>query len=141
MPFNQNTYKLTHLKPGEIKMLRSLYDYRGSLFFDESYFPVDAQGNRYIDPGLIVAKAVTATDATYGDTYMFVPYESGGSYGVGSDTAYGVLDVRLNATLQAEAVSVIYHGQLQERNCYILGGTKGVITNAVKTALPDIDWA
>lgn len=124
----------------QIKMPRSLYDYRGSLWFDESYVPVDAFGEKTVDVGLVVAKSVVAIDATYGATYKFVPYEPGGTYGVGSDTPYGVLDVRLNVGLTQEAISVIYHGQLQERNCYVLGGTLGSISAAIKTALPDIDW-
>lgn len=124
----------------QIKMPRSLYDYRGSLFFDETYFPADANGEKIVDPGLVVAKAVVGVDATYGATYKFVPYTSGGTYGVGSDTPYGVLDVRLNVGQTVEAISVIYHGQLQQRNCYVLGGTLGTISNTIKTALPDIDW-
>lgn len=143
MPLNRDSFKLVHLRPGEIKMPRGLYDYRYSHKFDETYWPEDAQGNKYINPGLICALAVVATDATYGDTYRVVPYEVGGTYGVGSDTPAGVLDIRLNATLDAERVSLIYHGQLQERNCYVLGAggvTKGNLSAAIKTALPDIDW-
>lgn len=126
-------------------MPRSQYDYRGSLFFDESYFPNDViegqvTSEKTVELGLIVAKAMVGVDATYGATYKFVPYTPGGTYGVGSDTPYGVLDVRLNVGLTQEAISVIYHGQLQQRNCYVLGETKGVISNTVKTALPDIDW-
>lgn len=129
----------------QIKMPRSFYDYRGSNWFDESYFPADVvdgvvTNEKTADVGLIVAKAMVAVDATYGATYKFVPYEPGGTYGVGSDTPYGVLDVRLNVGLTHEAISVIYHGQLQERNCYVLGLAKGVISNTIKTALPDIDW-
>lgn len=139
-PFNQKDYKLVHTVPGEIKMPRSLYDYRGPLWFDASYVAKDAEGNKYIDPGLICAKAKIAVDATYGDTWAIVPYSSSGSYGTGSDTPYGVLDVRLNATLGAEAVAVLYHGQLQQRNCYVYGQAKGVISNTIKTGLPDIDW-
>ena len=140
MPLVRDTHKIVHTVPGEIKMGRGLYDYRGSNFFDESYFPEDSVGNKYVDPGLIVALAAVADDATYGATYRFVPYTSGGTYGVESDTPYGVLDIRLNATLQGEAIAVLYHGQLQERNCYVLGGTVGDVPDAVKTALPDIDW-
>jgi len=139
MPLTRNDFKLVHNRPGEIKMPRSLYDYRGAHKFDETYWPEDSDGNKYIDPGLICAKAMVATDATYGGTYRIVPYESGGTYGVGSDTAWGVLDIRLNATMDAERVSLIYHGQLQERNCYI-GPEEDDVTDAVKTALPDIDW-
>lgn len=124
----------------QIKMPRGDYNWRGSLFFDESYFPADANGEKIADVGLIVARAVVAVDATYGASYKFVPYTSGGTYGVGSDTPYGVLDVRLNVGQTPEAISVLYHGQLQQRNCYVLGSAKGTIPNAVKTALPDIDW-
>ena len=140
-PFNQTGNTNFHSRPGEIKVPRGVYDYRvPSLWFDSSYIPEDIYGNKYLDPGLVVAQAVVATDATYGDTYAYVPYNSGASYGIGSDTAVGVLDVRLNATIGAEAVTPIYHGQLQERNCYVLGSTKGTIPAGVKSALPDIDW-
>ena len=124
----------------QIKVPNGQYNWRGSLWFDESYFPVDKFGEKTVDLGLIVAKAMVAVDATYGATYKFVPYEPGGSYGVGSDTPYGVLDVRLNVGLTQEAISVLYHGQLQQRNCYVLGLEKGVISNTIKTALSDIDW-
>lgn len=129
----------------QIKMPRSLYDYRGNLWFDETYFPNDVvdgkvTSEKTADVGLIVARAVVGVDATYGATYKFVPYTPGGTYGVGSDTPYGVLDVRLNVGLTQEAISVIYHGQLQQRNCYVLGVAKGTISNTVKAALPDIDW-
>lgn len=140
MPLQRSSFKLVHGVPGVIHMPRSLYDYRGSAFFDETYWPEDAYGNKYIDPGLIVALAAVADDVTYGPTYKFVPYESGGTYGVESDVPYGILDIRLNATLQGEAIAVLYHGQVQERNCYVLGGTKGSISNTIKTALADIDW-
>lgn len=124
----------------QIKMPRSLYDYRGSNWFDESYFPEDEFGDKIVDVGLIVALAAVADDATYGATYKFVPYEPGGTYGVNSDEPYGVLDVRLNVGEMQEAISVLYHGQLQQRNCYVLGVAKGTISNTVKDALPDIDW-
>jgi len=124
----------------QIKMPRSLYDYRGSNFFDPTYIAADANGNKYVWEGLIVALAAVADDATYGATYKFVPYESGGSYGVNSDVPYGILDIRLNATLDGEAIAVIYHGQLQEQNIYVYGGALGTVPAAVKTALPDIDW-
>lgn len=140
MPFNQTDHELFHSVPGEIKMPRSLYDYRGSYWFEETYFPIDAQGNRYINPGLVMAVAVTATDVTYGDTVRAVPYNAAASYGTGSNIPVGLLDIRLNATLQAEGVAALYHGQVRTRNCYVLGGVKGVIPTAVKTALPDIDW-
>lgn len=142
MPFNQNDFSMFQAIPGDIKMPRSLYDYRGSYWFEETYFPVDAQGNRYIDPGLVFAVAVMSTSATYGDVVAAVPYVSDASYGTGSDVPVGILDIRLNATLQAEAVAALYHGQLRERNCYVVENlpTKGSIPAAVKTALPDIDW-
>lgn len=139
-PFNQNDYELVHSIPGPVKVGRGLYDYRGSLWFDPSMIQIDANGNKYVDPGLIIAKAVVATDETYGDTYAFVPYDPDGEYGTGSDTPYGILDIRLNATLGSEAVAALYHGQVLQRNCYVLGDAKGVISDTVKTALPDIDW-
>jgi hypothetical protein len=143
MPLDRDSFKLVHNRPGEIKMPRSLYDYRDSHFFDETYWPADANGNKYIDPGLICALAAVADDATYGPTYKIVPYEPGGTYGVNSYVARGVLDIRLNATLSGENVALIYHGQLQERNCYVLDGsgiTKDNLSATIKTALPDIDW-
>lgn len=140
MPYNQNDFSNTWGGRKEINMVRQLSDYRGSYWFAETYFPVDANGNRYITEGLIVAVAKVATNATYGDTFMAVPWNAAASYGAGSDHAVGILDVRLNATMQAEAVSLKYHGQLQKRNIYYLGGQRGDIPAAVKTQLPDIDW-
>jgi len=140
-PFNQTGNTNLHKRPGEIKVPRGLYDYRvPALWFDSSYIPTDANGNKYLDPGLVVAVAIVATDATYGNTYAYVPYNAAASYGTGSNIAKGVLDVRLNATLGAEAVTPIYHGQLQQRNCYVLGVAKGTISATVKSQLPDIDW-
>jgi hypothetical protein len=137
---DRDTYKLVHKRSVEIKMGRGLFDYRGAGFFDESYFPEDADGNKYVEPGLVCAWAAVANDVTYGPTYRFVPYTAGASYGVGSDTPYGLLDTRLNATLGGETMAVLYHGQVQQRLCYVLGGAKGTISNTIKTALADIDW-
>lgn len=122
-----------------IKVGRGLYDYRPSLWFHEEYYPLDANDNRYVDPGLVVAKALV-TDGDTGATYKYVPYEPGGSYGTGSDTPIGILDIRLNATLEAEAIAPLYHGQLLEDKIYVLGQTWADVSSDVKTALPDIDW-
>jgi hypothetical protein len=141
MPVTGDFYNPYGVVP-EILMPRSLRDYRGNLWFDASYIPeVDAYGNKIVEPGLIVAKALVETDATYGDLYKFVPYNAAAAYGPGSDTAYGILAERLYGNVDPGAIAVLYHAQVREAQCYILGGTKGVITNAVKTALPDIDWA
>lgn len=130
--------------PKEIKMPGSAeqYDYRRSLWFDTSVVsPEDGSEFVYLDAGLILAIAEVADESAYsGVAPKYVPYEPGGSYGTGSDTPVGILDIRLDATLEAEAVAALYHGSVREHNCYVFGGDLGDISATIKTALPDINW-
>ncbi len=120
--------------PGSI----DLFDYMYSHFLDASYIPEDSNGYKIVDPGMILARALVDTDATYGDVYRLVPYNESASYGTGSDTAVGVLDIRVDVTHCDEMVAVIYHGKLIEDKCYVLG--ESTIPTAAKTDLPDIYW-
>lgn len=103
-----------------------------SNWLDSSYIASDATGQKYVYPGLVLAKDTS--------TNKFVPYSAGASYGTGSDTAVAVLDQFLDVTFGDEAVDPIYHGKLKEAFCYLYGGAIGTVSGAVKTALEDIEW-
>ena len=134
MPYNQNTHTIHRENIHNIKMPKSFYERGLSNWIDTSYFPNDSSGQIYVHPGLILAKYTSA------DSYKYVPYVSDASYGVGSDTAVGVLDIFLDVTLGEKDVSPIFHGSLIEDYCYVLGGTKGDISASIKSDIPDVYW-
>lgn len=104
-----------------------------SNWLDRSYFNADASGMVRVSPGLIVAQKST--------DYKYVPYSASVSYGLGSDTAVGVLEVIQDATYDDPAISPVVHGKLIEASCYVYGATsKGSIPAGVKSALDDIIW-
>lgn len=104
-----------------------------SNFLDRAYFTDDAASQRYVRPGLILAKETNA--GTY------VPYNASALYGVGSDTAVGVLDVFQDATTESPAIAPVFHGKIIESLCYLWGdATLGTVPAAVKTALTMIEW-
>lgn len=111
-------------------------------FLDTSGIPADSNGDKVIEPGLILAQATggfAASDVTPSQTY-YVPYNSGAAYGVGSDTAVGVLDERHDATLTDWQVAPVDRGTAYERRCYVAGGSLGDIAAAIKTNLSGIKW-
>lgn len=125
----------------EIKLPGGQYNYGPSKWFEASYIPADSQGDKHLDPGLILARAYVGFDASYGAIYKYVPYSATAAYGTGSDTAVGILDDRLMGNSgDAGAIAPLVHGQVQQRNCYVLGEAKGTIAAGIKTALKDIYW-
>lgn len=121
-----------------------------SLWIDSTLFPEDDRGEIYVPMGLILAKvliaddenATNADDTTYGPTYKYVPYNAYAAYGVGSDTAVGILDRLLNLNYENDdMVSPVIHSQIIEAAAYIYGGAKGDgIPQAVKDQLSGIFW-
>jgi len=109
-----------------------LFDRLISNFFDSTYAGEDSTGQKYVYPGLVVARDT--------DTNKFVPYSSGASYGTGSNTAVGVLDEFLDVTMGDEAITPVYLGKLIEAHVYVYGVAVGTVSGAVKTALARIEW-
>lgn len=104
-----------------------------SNLLERSYFNDDAAGQRIVRPGLILA--VNSANNKY------VPYSASVSYGLGSDTAVGVLEVIQDLTYDEPLISPVWHGVLIEDHCYVYGATsKGSIPAAVKSNLDDIAW-
>lgn len=101
--------------------------------FDSSVILADGRtGQKYVYPGLIMAQR--------SDTYKYVPYSSGASYGAGSDTAIGILDELLEVTEGDQACSPVYHGHFIEAHCRVFGLARGVISSTIKTHLSLIGW-
>jgi len=133
MPYNQNNHTIHRENFHQIRVTNSLFSRLISKFFDASTIVADADGQKIVKPGLIVALCTT--------TNMFVPYESLAANGVGSDTAVGVLDTYLDVTLGNEQIAPLYHGYLIEAYCLEQGQAVGTISAAVKTSLSQITWA
>ncbi len=103
-----------------------------SNFLDRAYFLDDAALQRIVRPGMIVAKET--------NTKKYVPYHVSALYGVGSDTAVGILDVWQDATQEDPAVAPVFHGKVIEAHAYVFGGTLGTVAAAIKTDLNMIEW-
>ena len=104
-----------------------------SNLLERSYFNEDAAGQRIVRPGLVLARNSANN--------KYVPYSASVSYGLGSDTAVGVLETIQDCTYDEPLVSPVMHGKLIEDHCYVYGATsKGSIPAAVKTSLDDIVW-
>lgn len=119
----------------EIKVPGSFYDRRKSNWLDSTYFVEDAEGQKYVRPGLVVAQNTS--------THKWVPYSVTASYGPGSDgtaSKLGIMDTFEIVTLGDEAIAPLYHGKLIEAHCYVFGVAVGTISAAVKTALSDVEW-
>lgn len=105
--------------------------------FDMNYatltFP-SGGANKYAMPGLIIA-----VDAA---TEKYVPYRDDATYGIGSDTAVGVLIEILELTTWDRECTPAYHAELVEAYCLEIenGSTLGSISAAVKTDLPSVFW-
>ncbi len=111
-----------------------------SNFFDATYFPEDADGNKVVTPGLVMAYAAVAVDGEGTATYKYVPYEPGGTYGVLSDTPDSLLADRLDVTKAEETTAGLYHGKVKEAKVYVLGQTWDDVKADVKAALADVRW-
>lgn len=103
-----------------------------SNFLDAAYFTLDSSQHKYVRPGLILAQET--------NTNKYVPYNVSALYGVGSDTAVGVLDVFVDATLEDPAIAPVAHGKVIEAHSYVWGGALGTVAAAIKTDLDDIHW-
>ncbi len=103
-----------------------------SNFLDATYIAADANLQKLVQPGMVLAR-----DAT---TNKYVPYSAGASYGSGSSTAVAMLDEYLDITMGEVAITPIWHGKLKEAFCYVYGSAMGTIPAAVKTALDDVEW-
>jgi hypothetical protein len=104
-----------------------------SNWLERSYFNADDSGMVRVSPGLIVARNSVNN--------KYTPYSASVSYGLGSDTAVGVLEVIQDATYDDPAISPVVHGKVIETSCYVYGATsKGSIPAGVKSALDDIIW-
>ena len=133
MPYNSYNYTFSHAPIRQIKMVGTHFERKLSNWLDSSYIPVNTEtGEKLARPGMILA-----IDS---DTNKYVPYNSGASYGTGSDTAVAVLDTLEDVTLGDVGIAPIYSGQLIESFCYILGGEEGTVSAGVKTALDEIEW-
>jgi hypothetical protein len=110
----------------------NLISRRGSNFLDSSYFVAGSNGQKEVYPGLIVAQDT--------DTMKWVPYSATASYGTGSDTAKGVMDTFEDVTWGDQTIAPIFHGKVIARHCYVFGEDLDSVSNAVKTALPDVEW-
>lgn len=130
MPFQTGWIDRENVRP-------ILADREGAMFlkgleFASVYYPVDSDGYKFVTEGLVVAKNT--------QTGQYVPYDSAAAYGVGSDTAVGVLDDHLDLTHGNEGCTPIFHGKVMEENCFVIGGTLGSISASIKTDLPDVHW-
>lgn len=133
MPYNSYDYTIHRAPIRNILVTRSLYERKLSNEFDATYWPADSQGRKYVKPGLILAQV--GAD----QSYNYVPYDSGASYGTGSDTAVGILGDFLDVTLGNVATSPYFHGTFIESHCYI-GPQEDAVTASVKTDLKDAYW-
>lgn len=102
----------------------------GGVFSATYGFITSELNQRIVYEGLVVARRT--------DTNQFVPYNVTASYGVGSDTAVGILDERLDVTHFDQPCTPIYHGELHSRFMYEFGITMGTISAAVTTELSEI---
>ena len=102
----------------------------GGKYFKHDVLPLDAYGNRYLYPGMILALSGS----------YYVPYNAGAAYGTGSDTAIGILNEFWDMTLYAKIVSPVTEGTFIEDYCYVEGGDLGTVPAGVKTALSHVQW-
>jgi len=111
-------------------------------FLPKTYFPADANNDRIVYQGLIVAEVSGGLPESRmtGSQPYYVPWSAAGSYGSGSDTAVGILREIHDATLSDWQVAPVDRGTAYERRCYCGGSSIGVIPAAVKTNLSDIKW-
>lgn len=128
MPFRTAYTRKVHL---EVLADPHYYTYE-SRFFDRTYVPEDANGERWLYAGMVMALNHT--------TSKFVPYSSTASYGSGSDTPVAVNTEPYDMTFGEKVVTGVDHAKLVEQYCYLYGGARGTIPSAVKTSLAQITW-
>ena len=128
MPFRSTRTRMVHLNP----LATQHYDTYESRMFDRTYLVDDANGDRWLYAGCVIA-----IDHPAG---TFVPYSATASYGAGSDVPVAVTKEPYDMTLGAKVVTGVFHARLVEQYCYVFGATRGAIPAAVKTALTLISW-
>jgi len=102
-------------------------------YFDSSLIEADADGKKYLYPGMILAAE------TDNNTY-YVPFSTGASYGTDSDTAVGILNEFVDVSLIPQIISPVTEGTFIEGYCFELGGTFGTVGSGIKTNLSHIQW-
>jgi hypothetical protein len=111
-------------------------------FLNKECFPADANGDRIVYQGLVLAQVtggLYASGMTPGQTY-YVPYAADAGYGTGSDTAVGILAEIHDATVTDWQVAPVDRGTAYEKRCYEGGGPIGVVSALAKAGLSDIKW-
>jgi len=111
-------------------------------FLIRDYFPADANGDRIVWQGLLVAEVnggipeslMTATQPYY------VPYSPAAAYGQGSDTAVGIMRERHDETITDWQIAPVNFGIAYTQRCYVAGGVLGDIPAAAVTNLAGIQW-
>lgn len=111
-----------------LTVLKHLWDVGRSLPFDSSYLTEDAYGNIFLYPGMIVS----FKDETRAE---YVPYNSSASYGSYSAYPVGVLYTLYDCTQMRQVVAPATRAAVVEQNCYVFGGTMGVISDVIKQAI------
>ena len=109
-----------------LRVVRKVWDRGKSLPFDQTYTPADTYGNRYLYPGMVVAKN--------SDETMYVPWSSTSSYGSYSTYACGIIDDLFDCTFESQIVSPATRCVALAAHCYVYGTAMGTIPDAVKQA-------
>ncbi len=99
-------------------------------FFNTNYIAADANGNKELFPGMIVAEVGS----------YYVPYNASSAYGATSYVPVGILNEYWDMTLYPKMVSPVTEGTFIEDYCYVYGSAVGTIPAAVKSALTHIQW-
>ena len=110
--------------------------YGPSLPFRGDAIPYDSNGERLIDPGMVVS---TDTGNLHTGTY-YVPCTTAETYGTDTNTALGILASWHNATEDSQPlVQVVTHGAALARYCYVVGSAYNSVTNAMWTSMTGIE--
>jgi len=130
MPIQQDQVSREEIREvfGNRSHIQTLLDNK----LDRNYFTDDSTNHRYVRPGLILARET--------NTNKYVPYNVSALYGVGSDTAVGVLGEFQDATVEDPVVAPAYHAKVIEAHAYVWGGDLGTVAAAIKTDLNMIEW-
>lgn len=128
--------------PGGDPFVSELGRYRSLFFPANVYFPADAEGDVLVRRGLVLAVVsggLNESDVTASQSY-YVPYSPGAAYGVGSDTAIGILRESLDCTVTDHVIAAVNRGDAITAHCYVGGGPLGAVDAAAVTSLSLIKW-
>ena len=101
-------------------------------WLEDAYFLEDHNGEKRVHAGLILAQET--------NTKKYVPYHASAMYGVGSDTAVGILDTEKFVTYDEVGIAPVAHAKVIQAHCYVFGGALGTISGTIKTHLKHIIW-